>query len=315
MKSFALLLAVLAPAPCVAQTPVESELTFTNAGLTLHGTLTLPEGAGPWPGLVFVAGSGPTDRDGNSLAGLSTDMYKQLAHGLALLGIASLRYDKRGLPSSEGTFDMAATTMEDFAHDATAAVRALQAISGIERIYLLGHSEGGTLALIAARDGAPVRGLILISTLGRPFSLVVREQLARQLPEAMLAQFDTAWAAYLGADSAVNYPPVLASLFQPVNRRFVQSWEHANTPGLVAGLEVPILIVQGETDVQVTPADARALAAANPNATLELLPGVNHVLKEAEGETAMAQMASYTNAAIPLATGVVALIAGWIRAH
>lgn len=307
--------ALLGTMPLAAQAPVESEFTFATAGLVLQGTLTLPAGDGPWPGVVIVAGSGPTDRNGNSAAGLATDMYRLLAHGLAELGIASLRYDKRGLPSSEGTFDMAATTIEDFARDALAATRALDARDDISGVFLLGHSEGGTLATLAVRDGAPVRGLILVATLGRRFRDVVREQLARQLPEGMLAQFDTAWAGYLDSDTAVTYPPALAGLFVPVNRRFTQSWDRVNMPGLVAGIEQPVLVVQGETDVQATVADGRALAAADPTATLEILPGVNHVLKETTGATAVEQMPTYTNPAIPLAPGVVSLIAGWIGAH
>jgi pimeloyl-ACP methyl ester carboxylesterase len=283
--------------------------------LTLHGTLALPEGDGPFPAVVIIAGSGPTDRDGNAPAGLRTAMYELLAEGLAERGIASLRYDKRGLPATEGTFDMAVTTLADFAADAAAGARALDARTEIGPVFFLGHSEGGTLAMLAAREGAPVRGLVLVSAMGRSFTAVLREQLARQLPPPMLAKFDTAWATYIETEDSVDYPPVLASLFASVNRRFVQSWQGIDPVRLLAALEAPVLVVQGETDVQVTPADARALADARPDVTLALLPGVNHVLKEAQGSTANEQMMSYTDPSIPLAPRVVPTLADWVLRH
>jgi hypothetical protein len=293
----------------------ETAVTFTNGPLTLHGTLTVPAGDGPFPGAIIIAGSGPTDRDGNAPSGLSSRMYALLAQGLAAQGIASLRYDKRGLASTEGTFDMAVTTLDDFARDALEAARALDARGEIGPVFFVGHSEGGTLALLAARDGAPVRGLVLVSTMGRSFTVVLREQLARQIPPPMLAQFDTAWATYIATDDSVRYPPVLASLFVPVNRRFVQSWHALDPVRLLADLTHPAIVIQGETDVQVTPVDARALASARPDVTLALLPGVNHVLKEASGATANDQLMSYTDPSIPLGPAVVPTIANWILDH
>ncbi len=283
--------------------------------MTLHGTLALPEGEGPFPAAVIIAGSGPTDRDGNAPGGLNSRMYALLAEGLAARGIASLRYDKRGLPSTQGAFDMAITTVNDFATDALEAAKAMTSRGDIGPVYLVGHSEGGSLAILAATAGAPVRGLVLVSTMGRPFTVVLREQLAKQLPPPMLAQFDTAWATYVTTDDSVAYPPVLASLFVPVNRKFVQSWESVSAVDLVASLEHPVLVVQGETDVQVTPADARALASARAGVTLVLLPGVNHVLKEATGSTANEQLVSYTDPSLPLAPSVVPAIAVWILEH
>jgi hypothetical protein len=151
--------------------------------------------------------------------------------------------------------------------------------------------------------------------MGRSFTVVLREQLSRQIPPPMLAQFDTVWATYMATDDSVRYPPVLASLFLPVNRRFVQSWHALDPVRLLAALTHPAIVVQGETDVQVTPVDARALASAHPDIALALLPGVNHVLKEASGATAKDQLISYTDPSIPLAPAVVPTIANWILDH
>ena len=311
--ALALFLVAMTPGTPLAQNAVrDSVVHFTSGSLTLEGTLMLPAGTGPFPAAVIIAGSGPTDRDGNAPGGIATDMYAMLARGLAERGIASLRYDKRGLASSKGTFDMANTTLADFAADAAAAVTWLAGRQDVAGVTFIGHSEGGTLAMLAARDGAPVRGLVLVSTAGRDPTVILREQLGRQLPAPLLSAFDSTWAIYINTDSVVTAPAGLEALFVPVNRRFLKSWQAIDPVALLRGLRVPTLVVQGETDVQITPADARALAAARPDVRLEILPGVNHVLKPATGTTAQQQMAAYTDRMIPLAPTVVPVVAQFI---
>ena len=180
-------------------------------------------------------------------------------------------------------------------------------------VFFLGHSEGGTLAMIAAREAAPVAGLILVSAAGRDPTTIIREQLGRQLPPAVLAQFDTVWARYLAGDSVTAPLPALAPLLLPVNRRFLQSWQAFRPAETLGALRLPTLVLQGETDVQTTVEDARVLASARPDVTLVILPGVNHVLKLASGATAAEQMASYTDRTMPLAPAVVSTLAEWIR--
>ena len=132
---------------------IESPYTIKTAALELGGTLTLPRNpTGRVPVVVIIAGSGPTDRNGNSLmGGIRPNSYAQLAWQLAGKGIASLRYDKRGMPGTKGTFDMTKMTLDDFAADARAAAESLARDSRFSKVMLLGHSEGSALALIAAR--------------------------------------------------------------------------------------------------------------------------------------------------------------------
>lgn len=294
----------------------DSTFSFQSGGLTLQGTLVVPASPGASvPGVVIIAGSGPTDRNGNSAGGLGTDTYRLLAEALAERGIASLRYDKRGLPSSRGSFNMAETTLHDFAADAGAAARALAARPGIGRVYFAGHSEGGMLAMLAAKAGTPVAGLVLLAAAGRDATTILREQLGRQLPATVLAQFDTAWAGYLKQGGTYAVPPMLGGLFLAVNRKFMQSWHAIDQVALLRDLPLPTLVVQGETDVQVTPADARALGSARPDVSVVILPGVNHVLKIADGATAQAQAATYADRSLPLAPSVVPVIADWILAR
>jgi pimeloyl-ACP methyl ester carboxylesterase len=316
MKAFATatLLLCTAGAARAQDGPIrDTVLQFTSGPVTLEATLTLPGGTGPWPAAVIIAGSGPTDRNGNSPAGIATDMYAMLARGLAERGIASIRYDKRGLPGTKGTFDMAATTLHDFAADAAAAARAIAARSDIGPISFIGHSEGGMLALLAAREGAPVKRLVLVSAAGRDVTTILREQLGRQLSPAVLAQFDTAWSAYL-KNEPFKPIPGLDALFVPVNRRFMQSWRDLHPVELLRGLALPTLVLQGETDLQITPEDAAALRSARPDVKVVVLPGVNHVLKLASGKTVAEQMTAYTTRSLPLAPGVVPAIADFMLA-
>src|SRR5438093_7822964 len=210
---------------------MESPYTIHSGHLGLGATLTVPRGArGTVPIAVIIAGSGPTDRNGNSLMGIRPNSYAQLAWRLAERGIATLRYDKRGMPGTKGTFDMTKMTLDDFAADARAAAESLARNSRFSKVVLLGHSEGSALALIAARQGAPVAGVISVSGLGRPLGVVMREQLARQLDSATLIRYDSAMAQYLRGEQPKDVPPQLGPLFVPINLSFMKSLTSFDPP-------------------------------------------------------------------------------------
>jgi pimeloyl-ACP methyl ester carboxylesterase len=281
--------------------------------LGLAATLTVPRGVtGRVPVAVIIAGSGPTDRNGNSVMGIRPNSYAQLAWRLAERGIATLRYDKRGMPGTQGTFDIRTMTLEDFAGDARAAAESLARDSRFSRVVLIGHSEGASLALIAARQGAPVGGVVHVSGLGRPLMAVMREQLSRQFDGAMLARFDTAMKQYLQGEQPADVPPQLAMLFVPVNQTFMRSLAAFDGPATIRAVRQPVLIVQGVTDLQATVADAERLHAARPDARLLLLPETNHVLKHVADTTLAGQMGTYQDPAVPIVAEVVTAIAGWI---
>ena len=297
--------------PAVA---AESPYAIHSGALELGGTLTVPRGAtGRVPVVVIIAGSGPTDRNGNSLMGIRPNSYAQLAWQLAEHGIASLRYDKRGMPGTKGTFDMMKMTLDDFAADARAAAESLARDSRFSKVVLLGHSEGASLAVIAARQGPPVAGVISVSGLGRPLSVVVREQLARQFDTATLVRYDTAMAQYLRGEQPKDVPPQLGPLFVPINLSFMKSLSSFEPLAAIRAVSQPLLIIQGGRDLQVTVADAtRLIEAARTGSKLVIVPLANHVLKQATDTTLIGQMPTYQDPTVPIMPDVANAIANWM---
>ena len=315
-----LIVAVLAQAPSPARADttapaaaIETPYTIHSGALGLGATLTVPRGAaGRVPVAVIIAGSGPTDRNGNSLLGIRPNSYAQLAWRLAERGIATLRYDKRGMPGTQGTFDITKMTLEDFAGDARVAAESLARDPRFSLVVLIGHSEGASLALIAARQGAPVAGVVHVSGLARPLVDVIREQLSRQFDSAMLVRYDTAMKHYLLGEQPTDVPPQLVMLFVPLNRTFMSSMMAFDPPAAIRAVRQPVLIVQGATDLQARVVDAERLKAARPDAQLVVIPLANHVLKQVSDTTLPGQMPSYQNPAVPIMPEVVKAIADWI---
>jgi len=304
-----------APAPEAPRAPppgvIEEAFEETREGVTLRGDLWLPASAvGKVPVVILLAGSGPTDRDANSSLGLRTDAYRLVAEALAVRGIASLRYDKRGVGKSGRDFDPATTVLDDFAADALAVVIRLRADPRFSTLALLGHSEGGLLALMIAERAAP-DVVLLVAAAGRPLSVVLREQLAQRLDPRAMVDVDRLLAAVRCGAPPDPIPAPLAPLFAPTVRAFLRSALALDPLPLLRAAKARVAIVQGAFDAQVTPVDARLLAEARPDATLTLLPTMNHVLKE-EASAAMPQ-ASYSDPTRPLAPGLGDILAAALR--
>ena len=312
----ALLLAALAAAialPCVAQTATEVEI----AG-PLKGTLLKPAGIARPPVVVILAGSGPTDRNGDNPLGVKGATYRLLAEGLAAQGVASLRVDKRGMfASAAATTEPNRVFIDQLAVDALAWADKARAETGAPCAWLAGHSEGALVALVAGQSGKGVCGLILLSGTGRPLGTVLREQLqanpanAPLLPQALPAI--DALEAGEHVDTAGMAAPLIP-LFHPAVQDFLINAMAKDPAKLIAAYSGPVLIVQGSTDLQVTVEDAKLLKSAQPGATLTVLDGVNHLLKAAPADRA-ANLATYANPDLPLDDRVAPAVADFIKAH
>jgi pimeloyl-ACP methyl ester carboxylesterase len=287
---------------------LEREITVTAAPGTLSGTLATKASAKPVAAVVIVAGSGPTDRNGNSALGLNPDTYRLLAYGLAANGIAALRADKRGIGKSAGAMTRESDLRVDiYADDVRLWVASLKHETGLPRVWLLGHSEGGLISELAAKDNADVCGLVLVAAPGRTLGDVLRAQLAA-VPEPQRTAIYGAIAS-LEAGHGVQASDRDA-LFRPSVQPYLMSEIALDPAALLKALAIPVLILQGDADVQITPADANLLAAARPDAKLVILNGVDHELK-----VGPFQSIKDRDAGLPIAPGTVDAISTFVRMH
>lgn len=316
LAAVALLIAVVAltlvAVPAPAQEARESALRLETPTGALHGTLLLPAGGNRVPVALIIAGSGPTDRDGNSrmLPGKNNSL-KLLAELLAEHGVASLRYDKRGIGASAS----AATSEADlrfgtYVDDAVAWIGLLATDPRFRDVMVVGHSEGSLLGIMAAQR-AGVSKVISLAGAGRTAADVLDEQLAKQLPETMLADARRVIAELKEGRTVTDAPPQLAALFRPSVQPYLISWLTLDPAAEAAKLTVPLLVVQGTTDVQVGVADAERLAGKGGTSRLEVIEGMNHVLKEVTDPAK--QAASYSDPTLPLHPRLRAVIATFLR--
>lgn len=304
----------LALAPAQAG-PVDTPVDVAGPAGPLKGVMLAP-GTAAVPVALIIPGSGPTDRDGNNALGVRASTYRLLAEDLAGRGVATVRIDKRGMfASAAAGTDPNAVTIRDYAADVHAWTASLRKRTGAPCVWLIGHSEGGLVAMAAAQDDPGICGLVLVATAGRPLGAVLREQLRANPANALL--LDAAMAAIDALEGGrrvdtAGMHPALQGLFAPPVQGFLIS-EFAYDPArLLKDYRKPVLVLQGQRDLQVSEADARLLRQAAPQATLVLLPGVNHVLKSVATDDSRANLATYGDPALPLAPGVGAAIAEFI---
>ncbi len=284
----------------------------------LAGTFEAP--ADSHATVLIIPGSGPTDRDGNNPLGVRAAPYQRLADGLAQHGIGSVRIDKRGMfGSANAVADPNAVIVDDYVHDTRSWIDTIRTMTGARCVWLLGHSEGGLIALATvARLPDSVCGLSLVSTAGRPLGDVLSEQLHANPANAAIADAGDTAIRSLTRGQRVDVstlPAPLAPLFNTAVQGFLMSLFAQDPAKLIAQVRVPILIVQGERDLQVSTADAQQLKRAQPSATLSLLPDTNHVLKTVTTDDRAANIRTYGDASLPLAPGVLETIARFIDAN
>jgi len=291
--------------------PDPNGVEVTTAGLS--GTLRKPANVDRPPVVLLIAGSGPTDRNGNQ-PGLEPGELRQIAEGLAEHGIASLRYDKRGVGRSAvpANFREDDLVIGSFVDDAAAWLAWLEQRTDLGARIVAGHSEGGLIAILLAKR-APVSAIVLLATPGRRFGDVLREQLrANAMPKPLLDEALATLAALERGESVANVSPPLLSLLRPSVQPFIRSLTAIDPPADLAQARVPVLIAQGGHDLQVSEADAAALQQARSDAVMFRSAEMNHVLKLAPAERA-AQDKSYTDPGVPLAPGLVDAIAAFVR--
>lgn len=272
------------------------------------------------PVVLIVPGSGPIDRDGNSPSGIQASTYKMLAEGLAREGISTLRIDKRGLFGSVNAVSSAnAVSISDYVEDVVTWIDVIRQRTQVPCVWVMGHSEGGLVALVAgAQHPRHICGLILVSTAGRPIGEVLKEQLRANSANAPILADANYIIDEISSGRRVdisNIPSQLQGLLGPEIQGYLLSLFSIYPDKIIKSIHMPIKIVQGDRDVQVSVEDARLLKRANHSAELTLLRGVNHVLKPVITEDIAENTAAYMNPDLPLDPMVVPAIEYFIRRH
>jgi len=294
-------------------------VTLETATGDLSGTLELPSQISPLPVALIIAGSGPTDRDGNS-AGLpgKNDSLKLLAAGLSAHGIATLRYDKRGIAASAAAnADEATLRFETMIDDAVSWLKILQTDPRFDQIFIIGHSAGSLIGMAAAKE-VEIDGFISLEGAGYPAQQTIMTQLGAQLPPPSLSDARAVIDQLTAGEAVTSLPvslsqfPAVASMFRNSVQPYLISWFQYDPAQLLATLTVPILIIQGTADLQVSLDDANQLVAANPLAELALIKNMNHVGKTVPADDPQANLAAYSNPNLPLAGGLIESITSFV---
>jgi acetyl esterase/lipase len=288
----------------------EQSITFkSDDSITLAGTVTRPSGQNgskKIPAVLLIAGSGPTDRDGNQPPSIMTDVLKKIAHELASHGIASFRFDKRATHSNQLQWPTDAKLIPKFFSwqnhqaDVRAAFASMRNSKGIDsrRVAILGHSEGGILAVSQAKLLSP-KALILIGTPGRTFGEVLTEQISMLLEKqgaSASIKGDyltkvTAIQKFISENGQIppDVPPGLKVLYPQSASLFLRDTLNLDPTTLVKKYPGPVLVLNGEFDSQVSPSRDAAMLFSTLQTrkssvqTLLIVPSASHNLKKVNG--------------------------------
>ncbi len=279
--------------------PNEKEIEITSAaGSKLYGTLLSKNNQQTMA--IVIAGSGPTDRNGNSPLGEKTNEYAMLADSLGSRNIASFRYDKRGIAKSAYRgMKESDLVFDDYVKDAEKIFDYLHDTLGFENIYFIGHSEGSLVGMIASQR-RKVKGYISVAGAGRPIDQVLEEQIERQpLPDSVKQQVPVIFNQLKKGKEVNDFPGQLSALFRKSIQPYLISWLKYAPQKEIKKLECPVLILQGSCDIQVNETDASNLHEANKKSTLDIIPNMSHILKNA-GNNCVNEKETYMNGSMPL---------------
>ncbi|MFJ7733985.1 alpha/beta hydrolase [Lysinibacillus sp. NPDC097231] len=266
----------------------------------------------PSPVALIIAGSGPTDKDGNSALAGKNNSLKMIAEGLAKDGIASVRYDKRGLGDNMSLLTKEEDiTFDQYVDDAFQVINTLLADKAYSSVHIIGHSEGSLIGLLAAQK-TNVESFVSIAGAGRPIDEILLEQLKGQLSPQLLKESTDALVSLKKGELVKNVSPELQALFRSSVQPYMISWLKYNPASELAKLNSRVLIIQGTTDLQVVATDAEALKKGKTDAELIYMEGMNHVLKNAPASRAV-NLATYADPSLPLHTDLLPAIQQFIK--
>lgn len=281
----------------------------TKTGI-IYGTLQTPKIINDKiPVAILIAGSGPTDRDGNNPM-MKNNSLKLLAEALTNNGVATLRYDKRGIGESvKAAKSESDLRFEDYISDAVAWIEFVKQNPKFSKIIIVGHSEGSLIGMNAAIHA---NGFVSIAGAGSSADIILKEQLSSKgkiVQDLCYPIIDSLKAGIIVND--VN--PNLNSLFRISVQPYMISWFKHNPQIDIKQLKFPSLIIQGDNDLQVSINDAKLLASVNNKSKLVIIEKMNHVLKIVDNSNKDSNLAAYTNPTIPISEVLINEIVKYVR--
>jgi len=274
----------------------------------IDGTLLTPN-VNEKPKLaIIIAGSGPTNRNGNQNF-LKNNSLKKLAEGLTNNNIATFRFDKRIVKQiRQGNVDNS-IVFDDFVSDASEVLKFFKSKEDYSQIYIIGHSQGSLVGMLAAKNEAD--GFISLAGAGQNIGDVLVEQVSKTAP--MFSEDTKRVVESLKkGETTTEYPAQLASLFNADLQPFMINWMKYNPTEILGDMEMPVLIVNGTKDLQVSEKEAELLKKSNERATLKIINNMNHVLFEIEGDD-LENSKSYNESFRPISTELITTITEFIK--
>ncbi len=306
MKKFLLSLAfsLLFSMPILGQNFATTELGVNQH---IEGTLYTPIENETSPLVIFIAGSGPTDRNGNQ-SFMKNDMLKKMATFLSNNGIATFRYDKRIVKQIRTKTIDENISFDDFVTDAKSVINFFK--SKYETIIVAGHSQGSLVGLLALNQS--VDAFISLAGAGKPIDQILEEQISKSAP-MFLEDSKRVLATLKAGETTKDYPLPLASIFNLELQPFMANWMQYNPVEVMKKQETPTLIINGDKDLQVGIEEAKLLYEAAQNGQLLIVENMNHVLVNIEGDD-LENMKSYNIATLEIAQEVSERMLDFVKA-
>ena len=276
---------------------IEEEYNLDVDKGKIYGTLMMPKDREGSTVALIIAGSGPTDRNGNN-SSMKNNSLKMIAEALAKEGISSVRFDKRGIGESASLVEKEEDLVfEDYVNDVVGWIEKLKKDNRFNKVVVIGHSEGALIGAVAVNN-TDVDGFVSIAGVGYS----AYETLERQLKAQSQQVFEICkpiMDELMKGNLVDDVPEGLYSLFRPSVQPYLISWFKYDPVEEISKVEEPVLIIQGDNDIQITVEDANRLYEGNPESKLVIIEGMNHILKDAP-EDREGNIATYSNPTLPL---------------
>ncbi len=266
---------------------------------------------GKVPLVIIVGDAGPTDRNGNNeKAGINGNTYKLLAVGLAKNGIASVRYDKRLVGESVSQEKEKELRIDDYSDDAVSLIIMLNDDQRFSKIILFGHGEGALVCMMASQD-QPIKGYISAEGSGEQADKVLLDGMKNK-PQYQQDEFKAVMDSLRKGKTIDNVDPAIYYIARPSIQPFLMSWCRISPLRGIKSIKVPVLLIQGATDLSVPESNGEKLKKAKSDANLLIIKRMNHILKDAPADEDQ-NLATYDKPDLPLSPTLVPGIVEFIN--